>query len=66
MTAAGVPAVRPGYAPSVSEIALLIIDMFNDYRHEDGEDLATNVAEMVYFAARGEHMPERERGEPVL
>lgn len=25
-------------------------------------DHATNVAEMVYFAARGEHMPERERG----
>lgn len=25
-------------------------------------DHATNVAEMVYFAARGEYMPERERG----
>jgi nicotinamidase-related amidase len=31
----------------VSDTALLIIDMFNDYRHEDGEDLATNVAEML-------------------
>ena len=28
-------------------------------------DHATNVAEMVYFAARGEYMPERERGEPT-
>ena len=26
-------------------------------------DHATNVAEMVYYAARGEHMPERERGD---
>jgi phosphate transport system protein len=26
-------------------------------------DHATNVAEMVYFAARGEYMPERERGD---
>ena len=26
-------------------------------------DHATNVAEMVYFAATGEHLPERERGE---
>jgi len=28
-------------------------------------DHATNVAEMVYFAATGEFMPERERGEAV-
>jgi phosphate transport system protein len=28
-------------------------------------DHATNVAEMVYFAARGEYMPERERGTPA-
>jgi phosphate transport system protein len=28
-------------------------------------DHATNVAEMVYFAATGEFMPERERGETV-
>lgn len=28
-------------------------------------DHATNVAEMVYFAARGEYMPDRERGEPA-
>jgi phosphate transport system protein len=27
-------------------------------------DHATNVAEMVYFAARGEYLPDRERGEP--
>lgn len=27
-------------------------------------DHATNVAEMVYFAATGEYMPERERGDP--
>jgi phosphate transport system protein len=26
-------------------------------------DHATNIAEMVYFAATGEHLPERERGE---
>ncbi len=36
-----------GYAPSVTETALLIIDMFNDYRHEDGEDLAASVAEVL-------------------
>lgn len=29
-------------------------------------DHATNVAEMVYYAAKGEMMPERERGESVL
>ncbi|GAO39075.1 phosphate transport system regulatory protein PhoU [Sphingomonas changbaiensis NBRC 104936] len=29
-------------------------------------DHATNVAEMVYFAARGEYMPDRERGEPAV
>lgn len=29
-------------------------------------DHATNVAEMVYFAARGEYMPERERGHDAL
>ena len=28
-------------------------------------DHATNVAEMVYFAATGEYMAERERGDPV-
>ncbi len=28
-------------------------------------DHATNVAEMVYFAATGEYMAERERGEPL-
>jgi phosphate transport system protein len=27
-------------------------------------DHATNVAEMVYFAATGEYMAERERGDP--
>ncbi|WP_285030734.1 isochorismatase family cysteine hydrolase [Mycolicibacterium sp. lyk4-40-TYG-92] len=31
----------------MSETALLIIDMFNDYRHEDGQDLARNVAEIL-------------------
>ncbi|NNM75909.1 phosphate signaling complex protein PhoU [Sphingomonas sp. ID1715] len=29
-------------------------------------DHATNVAEMVYFAAKGEHMGERERGHPSI
>jgi phosphate transport system protein len=29
-------------------------------------DHATNVAEMVYFAARGEYMADRERGEPSV
>jgi phosphate transport system protein len=29
-------------------------------------DHATNVAEMVYFAATGEYMAERERGDPFL
>jgi len=31
----------------MSDTALLVIDMFNDYRHEDAEDLAGNVAEMI-------------------
>jgi len=31
----------------MSDTALLIIDMFNDYRHEDGEELAANVAEIL-------------------
>lgn len=45
--AAGVPAVMSGYASSVSDTALLIIDMFNDYRHEDGDELAANVADIL-------------------
>lgn len=31
----------------MSETALLIIDMFNDYRHEDGDELAKNVADIL-------------------
>ena len=32
---------------SMSDTALLIIDMFNDYRHDDAEELAGNVAEII-------------------
>lgn len=31
----------------MSDTALLIIDMFNDYRHEDADQLAANVAEIL-------------------
>ncbi len=31
----------------MSDTALLIIDMFNDYQHEDGDELAKNVAEIL-------------------
>jgi nicotinamidase-related amidase len=46
-TATGVGAKTRGYAPAMSDTALLVIDMFNDYRHEDGDELATNVAEIL-------------------
>lgn len=31
----------------MSDTALLIIDMFNDYQHADGDELAQNVAEIL-------------------
>ncbi|CAM4113460.1 pyrimidine utilization protein B [Mycobacterium basiliense] len=31
----------------MSDTALLVIDMFNDYRHPDAEQLATNVAAII-------------------
>lgn len=37
----------PGYHWSVSDTALLVIDMFNDYRHPDAEQLAANVAAII-------------------
>jgi len=36
-----------GYQQSVSDTALLVIDMLNEYRHEDAELLAPNVAEII-------------------
>ena len=41
------PTGHCGYAPVMSDTALLIIDMFNDYQHEDGDELAKNVAEIL-------------------
>ncbi|VBA33338.1 Peroxyureidoacrylate/ureidoacrylate amidohydrolase RutB [Mycobacterium pseudokansasii] len=37
----------PGYHWSVTDTALLVIDMFNDYRHPDAEPLAANVAAII-------------------
>ena len=31
----------------MSEVAVLVIDMLNTYRHEDAELLASNVADIV-------------------
>jgi phosphate transport system protein len=50
------------YPPSISDAAHLLFVAKNLERVGDH---ATNVAEMVYFAATGEHMPERDRGDPV-
>jgi nicotinamidase-related amidase len=36
-----------GYQHLVSDTAVLIIDMLNEYRHEDAELLAPNVAEII-------------------
>ena len=49
------------YPPSISDAAHLLFVAKNLERVGDH---ATNVAEMVYFAATGEYMPERERGDP--
>lgn len=48
------------YPPSISDAAHLLFVAKNLERVGDH---ATNVAEMVYFAATGDHMPERDRGE---
>jgi phosphate transport system protein len=49
------------YPPSISDAAQLLFVAKNLERVGDH---ATNVAEMVYFAATGNHMPERDRGDP--
>jgi hypothetical protein len=36
-----------GYHSGVSDTALLVVDMLNAYRHEDADELADSVAEMV-------------------
>jgi nicotinamidase-related amidase len=38
---------QSGYSLTVSETALLVIDMFNDYSHPDAEQLADNVAAII-------------------
>ena len=48
------------YPPTISDAAHLLFVAKNLERVGDH---ATNVAEMVYFAATGEHMPERERSD---
>ena len=48
------------YPPTISDAAHLLFVAKNLERVGDH---ATNVAEMVYFAATGDHMPERERGD---
>lgn len=49
------------YPPVISDAAHLLFVAKNLERVGDH---ATNVAEMVYFAATGEHMAERERADP--
>ena len=49
------------YPPTISDAAHLLFVAKNLERVGDH---ATNVAEMVYFAATGEHMAERERADP--
>lgn len=49
------------YPPSISDAAHLLFVAKNLERVGDH---ATNVAEMVYFAATGEYMAERERSDP--
>lgn len=51
------------YPPTISDAAHLLFVAKNLERVGDH---ATNVAEMVYFAATGEHMPERDRGEDTV
>jgi phosphate transport system protein len=51
------------YPPTISDAAHLLFVAKNLERVGDH---ATNVAEMVYFAATGEHMPERDRGEDAI
>ena len=51
------------YPPVISDAAHLLFVAKNLERVGDH---ATNVAEMVYFAATGEHMAERERTDPYL
>ena len=48
------------YPSTISDAAHLLFVAKNLERVGDH---ATNVAEMVYFAATGEHMPERDRGD---
>ncbi|GFG65983.1 putative isochorismatase hydrolase EntB [Mycobacterium kubicae] len=36
-----------GIPRAVSDTALLVIDMFNDYRHPDADQLATNVGNII-------------------
>ena len=36
-----------GYQPFMSDIAVLVVDMLNAYRHEDAELLAPNVADII-------------------
>lgn len=48
---------------SISESAHLLFIAKN---LERAGDHATNVAEMVYYAATGQHMPEREKGADML
>ncbi|MEP6785706.1 MAG: phosphate signaling complex protein PhoU [Sphingomonadales bacterium] len=48
------------YPPTISDAAHLLFVAKNLERVGDH---ATNVAEMVYFAATGEHLPDRDRGD---
>lgn len=36
-----------GYPARVAECALVVVDMFNDYQHEDADQLASNVENIV-------------------
>jgi nicotinamidase-related amidase len=44
-----------GNLTPMSDTALLIIDMFNDYRHDDADQLAANVADILVPLQRLQH-----------
>ncbi|ORA27014.1 cysteine hydrolase family protein [Mycobacterium aquaticum] len=50
----------------MSDTALLIIDMFNDYRHEDADQLAANVAEILGPLQRLQHAARDQRAVDIV
>jgi nicotinamidase-related amidase len=50
----------------MSDTALLIIDMFNDYRHDDADQLAANVAEILGPLQRLQNAARQHRAVDML